>query len=832
MLRRVVGVIQEASSARALLRALVAGAGVGLCLSNAAHADDAAPAGLDRASERELSEMREMSLEQLMAVPLSTGSFLELDMKSSPVSLTFIDRAQIKASAARTLSELLEIYVPGFQYMINKWNGEIWGMRGVATDRNTKFVFLVNGLKQNTESRDGAYTELDLGLLDDIERVEVLRGPAGLVYGSGAIAGVINLVTRRPAVTGGSIATSYGSGNSISGEALAHAQLDAWTLTVAGGYRRASGLGNQQTRIYGEPSFPTALDENFQPVPLEHGAPADGSMGRTPGNYRMSADISYRDLRWYSRMTHRETAAGPYYIVDGFPELVGFPPDDAPPRTIDGKLMGPDGDLWRTESFGTNRREYVVDNFSSDLRYTPSIGADKLTLEAAFIAAQNRITDAYRKGYAVNGAPDPAGRIVNSMGERRYYLSAQYLLKRFRNVESASGASLRVDDIGRDWEGINMYNAVADHKQVSDVVYTNVALYNETHYLPIETLRLVAGLRMDKHTRTSYVFTAKGGAVYTPRPAHTIKLFAQSAANNGSADNYEYNYNHYQNDGSIQQTTHLSDGPTSTVPTQAIPAVTTGQLHSLKPERAYSVELASTHTLLDALTLLPSVSYTRIRDLFEWSPEFQRSVNTGAYSVLSLELDLRADVRAIHLTLGASHVYQRALALDDRPRVYQLQAWEPVPVDGGLWDVRETGMLKDVPINSVRDQVTKDGKNFLNLSSNITKLYLDYRPVRWLLIHTDARIFWGLPGRKESIDAGNALGANYLGIQRLPIIKWNLGVRFLLPQGFALGAHVYNLLASSRNRNAVRWQVMAEPDQRDLYTVDLRYFAGMLEKEF
>ncbi len=49
----------------------------------------------------------------------------------------------------------------------------------------------------NHESRDGAMAEISLGLLGDVKRVEVLRGPGGLVYGSGAIAGVINVVTEE-----------------------------------------------------------------------------------------------------------------------------------------------------------------------------------------------------------------------------------------------------------------------------------------------------------------------------------------------------------------------------------------------------------------------------------------------------------------------------------------------------------------------------------------------------------------------------------------------------------------------------------------------------------
>lgn len=148
-------------------------------------------------SAPEVSEENQLSLNDLLSVQLETGSFLELDLKNSPMSMTLIPKDQINNSGARHLSELLEIYVPGFQYMANKWNGYVWGMRGVTGDKNDKIIVLVNGRKMNMQSFHGFAQEYTLGLLGDIERVEVLRGPAGLVYGSGAIAGVVNIVTKK-----------------------------------------------------------------------------------------------------------------------------------------------------------------------------------------------------------------------------------------------------------------------------------------------------------------------------------------------------------------------------------------------------------------------------------------------------------------------------------------------------------------------------------------------------------------------------------------------------------------------------------------------------------
>ena len=146
------------------------------------------------ASEDEVSKL---SLEDLLNVTVETGSFLEVDFTQSPLSLTVIDATDIELASSTKLSELLEIYVPGFYTLYNKWVGEIWALRGVSSDINNKFIILFNGRKMNVESRDGTIALMYAYIGEEVERIEVLRGPAGLVYGSGAMAGVINIVTNQ-----------------------------------------------------------------------------------------------------------------------------------------------------------------------------------------------------------------------------------------------------------------------------------------------------------------------------------------------------------------------------------------------------------------------------------------------------------------------------------------------------------------------------------------------------------------------------------------------------------------------------------------------------------
>ncbi|HLV31854.1 MAG TPA: TonB-dependent receptor plug domain-containing protein, partial [Chitinispirillaceae bacterium] len=176
-------------------------------------------------------------LDYLLTLKITSGSFLDLNHEKSPVSMTIITREMIKLSGARNMSELLEIYVPGFQYMFNKWNGTLWGLRGVTNDRNTKIIYLINGHKMNTQARDGFQGETVLGLMRDIERIEVLRGPAGLVYGSGAIAGIVNVITKKASENKLEISTNYGTTGSQEYEANIYAIFPESDQIVGGHFK-------------------------------------------------------------------------------------------------------------------------------------------------------------------------------------------------------------------------------------------------------------------------------------------------------------------------------------------------------------------------------------------------------------------------------------------------------------------------------------------------------------------------------------------------------------------------------------------------------------------
>ncbi len=141
--------------------------------------------------------------ELLATVPLVvTASRLQQTPARAPASVTVIDRAMIEASTAVDIHDLLRL-VPGMQ--VAHVNGVINSVmyHGGETAWSRRRQVLVDGRSvYNPMFSLVFWNHLDLDI-DDIERIEVIRGPNAPVYGSNAFRGTINIITRRPFRDGG-----------------------------------------------------------------------------------------------------------------------------------------------------------------------------------------------------------------------------------------------------------------------------------------------------------------------------------------------------------------------------------------------------------------------------------------------------------------------------------------------------------------------------------------------------------------------------------------------------------------------------------------------------
>lgn len=148
----------------------------------------ARPAGADPSS------IEEISLEEMLGVVEGVTRFEE-PVARAPAAVTTISAEEIARSGARDLVELLR-YVVGVQVVMHTSDSYSVAVRGIDDLAGNSIVLLIDG-HHFTNVFDGGtdWTALPIAI-DDIERIEVVRGPVSVMYGANAAAGVVNVVRK------------------------------------------------------------------------------------------------------------------------------------------------------------------------------------------------------------------------------------------------------------------------------------------------------------------------------------------------------------------------------------------------------------------------------------------------------------------------------------------------------------------------------------------------------------------------------------------------------------------------------------------------------------
>ena len=150
----------------------------------------------EESSDSDNKNLYEMSFKELAQLQYSSVSILtQVAPRDIPNAMTIITHDMIRSSGARSLQELLEIYVPGLQISSGPVE-ELVAVRGIVPINNdSKTVILVNGhpIQARAEFRHGS--EFSLSMLNDIAYIEVIRGGGSVTIGSGVMNLVVNIKT-------------------------------------------------------------------------------------------------------------------------------------------------------------------------------------------------------------------------------------------------------------------------------------------------------------------------------------------------------------------------------------------------------------------------------------------------------------------------------------------------------------------------------------------------------------------------------------------------------------------------------------------------------------
>jgi iron complex outermembrane receptor protein len=225
-----------------------------------------------RGQEPKLGDLAGQSLEDLMNVEVTSVSKKEQKLSRVAAAIFVITKEDIRRSGATNIPDVLRV-VPGLdvaQIDANSWAISACGLNEQFSD---KLLVMIDGRSVYTPTFGGVYWDTLDVLLEHIERIEVVRGPSGTVWGANAVNGVINILTRKASETHGGLVVA-GGGN------LAE---EFGTVQYGGSLGKSADY-----RAY-------AMYRNQDHLPGLNGAPGGEGWNAMRGGFRVDSGVTAAD---------------------------------------------------------------------------------------------------------------------------------------------------------------------------------------------------------------------------------------------------------------------------------------------------------------------------------------------------------------------------------------------------------------------------------------------------------------------------------------------------------------------------------------------------------
>jgi iron complex outermembrane receptor protein len=162
-------------------------------------------------AEASLETYFDLPLEDLLSMEVTSVSKKSQRLNEAAAAIFVITQEDIRRSGVTSIPEALRM-APGIQVAridANKW---AISSRGFNAQFANKLLVLIDGRSVYTPSYSGVYWDAQDTLLEDIDRIEVIRGPGATLWGANAVNGVINIITKQAAETQGGLLIA-GAGN-------------------------------------------------------------------------------------------------------------------------------------------------------------------------------------------------------------------------------------------------------------------------------------------------------------------------------------------------------------------------------------------------------------------------------------------------------------------------------------------------------------------------------------------------------------------------------------------------------------------------------------------
>jgi len=158
-----------------------------------------------------LDDYLSLDLQELLSLEVTSVAKKKQRLSDTAAAIHVITNEDIRRSGVTSIPEALRL-APGIQVAridSNKW---AISSRGFNSQFANKLLVLIDGRSVYTPTYSGVYWEVQDVLLEDVDRIEVIRGPGATIWGANAVNGVINIITRSADQTQGSL-VQLGAGN-------------------------------------------------------------------------------------------------------------------------------------------------------------------------------------------------------------------------------------------------------------------------------------------------------------------------------------------------------------------------------------------------------------------------------------------------------------------------------------------------------------------------------------------------------------------------------------------------------------------------------------------
>jgi iron complex outermembrane receptor protein len=180
-----------------------------------------APAFASASEERAVdpAALKQLSIEELMQIDVTSVSRRSERLSQAAAAVTVITQEEIRRSGATSLPEVLRL-APSLEVARATQGSWAISARGFNTTTADKLLVLLDGRSIYTPLFSGVFWDVQDTLLEDVERIEIIRGPGATLWGANAVNGIINIITKKAADTQGGLLTAAGGSEERASGAL------------------------------------------------------------------------------------------------------------------------------------------------------------------------------------------------------------------------------------------------------------------------------------------------------------------------------------------------------------------------------------------------------------------------------------------------------------------------------------------------------------------------------------------------------------------------------------------------------------------------------------